>query len=113
MKMPGEIRVPQLGRRDFVFSILAGALLARRWPGLALPQAPQFPFEEILPEKSGIRWVHSSGKSPKNTFREAPAKAAAFLTSTTQAGLDFTLGTVARPISLPPPTRFATPTKST
>ena len=39
-------------------------------PGFALPEAPQFPFEEVPPEKSGISWVHSSGKSAEKYLPE-------------------------------------------
>src|SRR2546430_13908794 len=79
MTMPSGIRAPQLTRRDFFSRIVVGALLVPRWPGLALPQAQQFPFEEILPEKSGIRWVHSSGKSPQKYLPESSGAGCAFL----------------------------------
>ena len=49
-----------------------------RWPEFALPEAPQFPFEEILPEKSGIRWVHSNGKSPEKYLPETSGAGCAF-----------------------------------
>jgi len=79
MKMPSGIRAPQVTRRDFVSRMAAGALLVPRWPGFALPEAPQFPFEEILPEKSGIRWVHSNGKSSKKYLPETSGAGCAFL----------------------------------
>jgi hypothetical protein len=79
MKMPGGIRAPQLTRRDFVSKLVAGALLVPRWPGFALPEVPQFPFQEILPEKSGIRWVHSNGKSPEKYLPETSGAGCAFL----------------------------------
>jgi len=59
--------------------MLAGALLLPRWPAFALPQAPQFPFEEIPPEKSGIHWVHTSGKSPEKYLPESSGPGCAFL----------------------------------
>src|SRR5438876_6181024 len=77
--MPSWLRVPQLTRRDFVSKILAGALLVPRWPAFALPEAPQFPFQEIPPEKSGIRWVHSNGKSPEKYLPETSGAGCAFL----------------------------------
>jgi enediyne biosynthesis protein E4 len=77
--MPSKIRAPQLTRRDFASSILAGAWLVPRWPGLALPEAPQFPFEEVPLEKSGIRWVHSNGKSPQKYLPETSGAGCAFL----------------------------------
>src|SRR5256885_262412 len=79
MKMPSGIRAPQLTRRDFVSKMVAGALLAARWTGFVLPEARQFPFEEILPEKSGIRWVHSNGKSPEKYLPETSGAGCAFL----------------------------------
>ena len=66
-------------RRDFITSVLARGLLATRWRRLALSQMPQFPFEEIPPEKSGIRWVHSSGKSPQKYLPESSGAGCAFL----------------------------------
>ena len=77
--MPSGIRAPQLTRRDFVSKMVAGALLAARWTGFVLPEARQFPFEEILPEKSGIRWVHSNGKSPEKYLPETSGAGCAFL----------------------------------
>src|SRR5438067_2659338 len=77
--MPSGIRAPQLTRRDFVSQVVAGALLVPRWPGFVLPEAPPFPFEEILPEKSGIRWVHSNGKSPEKYLPETSGAGCAFL----------------------------------
>src|SRR6267378_2656887 len=77
--MPSAIRAPQLTRRDFISKILAGALLVPRWPAFALPEVPQFPFQEIPPEKSGIRWVHSNGKSPEKYLPETSGAGCAFL----------------------------------
>src|SRR5437667_10454478 len=79
MKMPSAIRAPQLTRRDFISKILAGALLVPRWPAFALPEVPQFPFQKIPPEKSGIRWVHSNGKSPEKYLPETSGAGCAFL----------------------------------
>ena len=50
-----------------------------RWPGFMLPELPQFPFAEIPPEKSGIRWVHSNGKSPEKYLPETTGAGCAFL----------------------------------
>ncbi len=69
----------RLTRRDFLSRTITGALLARGLPLLALSAAPQFPFEEVLPEKSGIRWVHSSGKSPQKYLPESSGGGCAFL----------------------------------
>jgi len=59
--------------------MVAGALLVPRWPGFILPEASQFPFEEIPPEKSGIRWVHSNGRSPEKYLPETSGAGCAFL----------------------------------
>jgi hypothetical protein len=78
--MPSPIaKGQQLTRRDFVSTVTAAALLAPAWRALALPEAPQFPFEEILPDRSGIRWVHSSGKSPQKYLPESSGAGCAFL----------------------------------
>jgi len=78
--MPSPIaKGQQLTRRDFVSTVTAAALLAPAWRALALPEASQFPFEEILPDRSGIRWVHSSGKSPQKYLPESSGAGCAFL----------------------------------
>ena len=50
-----------------------------RWRGFMSPEVPQFPFEEIPPEKSGIRWAHSNGKSPEKYLPETTGAGCAFL----------------------------------
>jgi enediyne biosynthesis protein E4 len=77
--MPSWLRAQQLTRRDFISKILAGALLVPRWPAFALPEVPRFPFQEIPPEKSGIRWVHSNGKSAEKYLPETSGAGCAFL----------------------------------
>ena len=77
--MPPRTRVAQTTRRDFVRRMIAGSLLAPRWPAFALPTATPFPFEEVPPEKSGIRWVHTSGKSPEKYLPESSGPGCAFL----------------------------------
>jgi enediyne biosynthesis protein E4 len=69
----------QLTRRDFLSRTIAGALLTRGLPLLALPETTQLPFEEVLPARSGIRWVHSSGKSPQKYLPESSGAGCAFL----------------------------------
>lgn len=70
----------KLTRRDFVScAIGASALLMPRWPVLAFADAPQVPFEEVPPEKSGIKWVHVSGKSPEKYLPESSGPGCAFL----------------------------------
>jgi enediyne biosynthesis protein E4 len=79
MKKLGEIPLSRLTRRHFMSGMMAGALLIPRSPGLLLPEAPLIPFEEIPPEKSGIRWVHSSGHSPEKYLPESSGAGCAFL----------------------------------
>ena len=76
--MKGRSRWPRLTRRDFLSGMAAGALLRPRWPEFALSGAMPYPFEEIPPEKSGIRWVHSSGKSPEKYLPETTGAGCAF-----------------------------------
>jgi enediyne biosynthesis protein E4 len=68
-----------VSRRGFLSGIAAGALLLPRWPGLALPDAPGFPFEEVPAERSGIRWVHTNGKSEAKYLPESTGPGCAFL----------------------------------
>ena len=77
--MRSRTRIAQLTRRDFVSTIIAGSLLVPRWPVFALADARQFPFEDVPPEKSGIRWAHSSGKSPEKYLPESSGAGCAFL----------------------------------
>jgi enediyne biosynthesis protein E4 len=79
MKIPGTIRLRQLARRDFLFSLSAGALLLPRWLEFGSPEPSQFPFEEVPREKSGIRWTHSNGKSPEKYLPESTGAGCAFL----------------------------------
>src|SRR6204780_3966888 len=79
MKMPSRPLLAQLTRRDFVSGMIAGSLLLPRRPLSALPEASQFPFEEVAAEKSGIKWVHSSGKSPEKYLPESSGSGCAFL----------------------------------
>jgi len=76
--MRSRSRWPRLPRRDFLSGMAAGALLGPRWGEFLLPDAAPYPFEEILAEKSGIRWVHSSGKSPEKYLPETTGAGCAF-----------------------------------
>jgi hypothetical protein len=76
--MRGRSRWPRLTRRDFLSGVAAGALLGPRWGEFLLPDAAPYPFEEIPAEKSGIRWVHSSGKSPEKYLPETTGAGCAF-----------------------------------
>jgi hypothetical protein len=62
-----------------MFSLAAGgALLVPRVP-LFGAERSRFPFEEIPPEKSGIKWTHTSGKSPEKYLPESSGPGCAFL----------------------------------
>jgi len=52
-----------LTRRDFVLDDRRS--LSAAMAGIGLARGPAISFEEVPPEKSGIKWVHSSGKSPE------------------------------------------------
>src|SRR5213082_3842486 len=65
-------------RRDFS-RLLAGAFFLPRLPVLASPELTQFPFEEVRPEKSGITWTHTSGKSPEKYLPESSGPGCAFI----------------------------------
>ena len=53
-------------------------MLGPRWGEFLLPDAAPYPFEEIPAGKSGIRWVHSSGKSPEKYLPETTGAGCAF-----------------------------------
>ena len=73
-------RDAQMTRRGFLSGIAAtGALLLPRAMAFARPDAPRYPFEQIPAEKSGIRWVHSNGKSPEKFLPETTGAGCAFL----------------------------------
>jgi len=76
--MRSRSRWRTLTRRDFLSGMAAGPLLLPRWPGFPFPEATPYPFEEIPPAKSGIRWVHSSGKSPEKYLPETTGAGCAF-----------------------------------
>jgi enediyne biosynthesis protein E4 len=77
--MPSQIRSTKLTRRAFVGQTIAGALFLPRWPAFASSETAQFPFEQVPPEKSGINWTHSSGKSPEKYLPESSGAGCAFL----------------------------------
>src|SRR3954469_13916829 len=78
MKILRRNPIAQLTRRDFVSTMIAGSLLLPRWRSHALPEARPFPFEEMAPEKTGIRWVHTSGKSAEKYLPESSGPGCAF-----------------------------------
>ena len=74
------IRIPyRCTRRQFLRNA-AGVVALSGVPNLvrAVPGA-SYPFEEILPEKSNIRWVHNAGKSAARYLPETTGPGCAFL----------------------------------
>jgi enediyne biosynthesis protein E4 len=67
-----------LTRRGFS-RLIAGAVFAPRLPLLAIPTTSDFPFEEVAADKSGISWVHVSGKSAQKYLPESSGPGCAFL----------------------------------
>jgi len=76
--MSSRTRRGPFTRRDFS-RLIAGALFVPSLPLFATSEVAQFPFEEVPPEKSGIRWVHVSGKSPEKYLPESSGPGCAFL----------------------------------
>jgi hypothetical protein len=67
-------------RRRFLqnFSLVAGGLPFLNFPPLSASAASSYAFEEIAPEKSGIKWVHTAGKSPEKFLPETSGAGCAF-----------------------------------
>jgi hypothetical protein len=73
------VRDGRITRRGFLSGIAAGALLLPRSAVFVPPAAPRYPFEQIPAEKSGIRWIHSNGKSSEKFLPETTGAGCAFL----------------------------------
>jgi len=68
-------------RRRFLQNL---SLLAAGWPFVKVPRmgasaASPYAFEEIPPASSGIKWVHTAGKSPEKYLPETSGAGCAFL----------------------------------
>jgi len=74
-----QICIGRSTRRQFVSQSIASAFLISQRPLFALPGATQFPFVVIPPEASGIKWTHTSGKSPEKYLPESSGPGCAFL----------------------------------
>jgi len=79
MRAQRPTRFSQFTRRDFVRGVIAGSLLVPKLPAFATLAGSQFPFEEVPADKSGIRWTHTSGKSPEKYLPESSGPGCAFL----------------------------------
>jgi hypothetical protein len=65
-------------RRHFLRNAIGAAAFCG-FPRFALGAAdPTYPFEEVPAEKSGIRWVHTSGRSPARFLPETTGPGCAF-----------------------------------
>src|SRR5215467_10141409 len=83
-KLRGNARGEQsyLSRRNFLgrLSFFGGAFAALLFPfESGFPFPGTFAFEEIPPEKSGITWVHTAGKSSEKYLPETSGAGCAFL----------------------------------
>jgi enediyne biosynthesis protein E4 len=68
-----------LSRRRFLYSLAAGVSFAG-FPSLAqFSPSAIYPFEVVPADRSGIRWTHTSGKSPEHYLPETTGAGCAFL----------------------------------
>jgi enediyne biosynthesis protein E4 len=74
------IRIPYRSTRRQFLRNAAGIVAISGFPNLvrAVP-GPSYPFDEIPPDKSGIRWVHTAGKSVARYLPETTGPGCAFL----------------------------------
>ena len=76
--IPKNSRLFYTSRREFLRNS-AGALAIGAFPHAFQAAADSnYPFEEILPAKSGIRWTHTSGKSQERFLPETTGPGCAF-----------------------------------
>ena len=71
-----------LSRRRFLqsMSFLSGAAISPRLASsLVFAPAAQYAFEEVPPAQSGIKWVHTAGKSPEKYLPETSGAGCAFV----------------------------------
>jgi enediyne biosynthesis protein E4 len=77
-------------RRDFVSSLTASILLPG-WRRFSIPDASHYPFQELPPEKTGIRWMHSNVKSDLKYLPETTGAGCAFFDFDNDGWLDIYL----------------------
>ncbi|HEV2462947.1 MAG TPA: VCBS repeat-containing protein, partial [Acidobacteriaceae bacterium] len=58
--------------------MIAGAVLLSQRPAYASSDTTKFPFVVVPPAKSGIQWMHTSGKSPEKYLPESSGPGCAF-----------------------------------
>ena len=67
-----------VSRRLFLRGLL-GSLALSRFRQLGYAAAPAYAFEEVPPSASGIKWLHTAGKSPEKYLPETTGAGCAFL----------------------------------
>src|SRR5271157_6467585 len=67
-------------------------------------QATPYPFEEVPPSKSGIRWVHSAGRSAQKYLPESSGAGCAFLDFDNDGWMDIYLVNSGKANFFNPPT---------
>src|SRR6185437_1210042 len=70
---------PSVSRRRFLQGAVPVALSLRGLPALAAKSLAPPAFEQILPARSGIHWVHTAGKSAAKHLPETSGPGCAFL----------------------------------
>jgi enediyne biosynthesis protein E4 len=70
---------PRITRRHFLSGMAATPLVFPHPWRMANPDSSRYPFEQISADQSGIRWVHSNGKSPEKYLPETTGAGCAFL----------------------------------
>jgi hypothetical protein len=70
---------PSVSRRRFLQGAVPVALSLRALPALAASSLAPPAFEQILPARSGITWVHTAGKSAEKHLPETSGAGCAFL----------------------------------
>lgn len=75
-----HVRAHSISRRNFLKNLGGAAGLAALPNAVALALPPQaYPFDEVSPERSGIRWTHTAGKSAEKYLPETTGAGCAFL----------------------------------
>jgi len=78
-------------RRLFLRGILGSAALSRFSRLAPAANSTVYPFEEIPSSVSGIKWVHTAGKSPEKYFPEATGAGCAFFDYDSDGWMDIYL----------------------
>ncbi|HET9408048.1 MAG TPA: CRTAC1 family protein [Candidatus Sulfotelmatobacter sp.] len=94
----------RLNRRRFL-RMMAAAAAAKGLPRFArAADAPAYPFSEVVPSSSGIRWVHTAGKSKEKYLPEISGAGCAFLDYDNDGWMDIYLVNSGKADFYTPPT---------